>query len=134
MDMTQQPNETDDVFEKDDTVLLTENRNLKRQLIMNLAPKGAVPGSTSEKILLMGLINSMDQEIMTRTKIRIDRKSDKEGNDLRAIVANALLSCRPPKNKITEQDLLPPPDIKDRDALPGELDVGLIPLTIKSLD
>lgn len=134
MDTTQQPNETDDVFEKDDSILLTENRNLKRQLIKNLAPEGTVPGSTSEKILLMGLINSVDQEIMTRTKIRIDRKSDKEGNDLRAIVANALLNCRPPKNKVTEQDFVPPSDIKDRDALPGELDVGLIPLSIKSLD
>ena len=121
----------DGPFSSSDLALLSENRNLRRELIKQLAPSGKVPIDKADKSMLLNLINGMDAEIIARARVKVAAKTEEALTNITAMVGQALLQHKAvPVADISDEALELPSHVNVPEPVPGQMDIGVIGLTI----
>lgn len=121
----------DGVFSSDDKRVLDENRKLRRKLISLLTDGDKLPDDKSEKAMLINLMNGLDNEIISRTRLKVAAKADQNTTNLTSLVAQALMQYRPDQHEESLPRVLElPSELKTDDMVPGETDIGNIVISI----
>lgn len=124
----------DTLFSSRDQAILDANRNLRIKIISDLAGKGTLPRENADKAALITLMKHVDDEVMTRAKIRVASKQNDEANDLNNMLVQALLTTKAGKKKnFTPKALEVPKDISFAQPVPGQTDVGMVNLRMKDV-
>lgn len=127
--------EADDIFSSEDLAALNENRKLRRALIRMLSKGDKLPEDKADKTALIQLMAAADAEILTRARIKVAAKSEEAANNLANAVGSALKNFKiPPRPVITKEAFEVPAHIKAPTPVPGNMDIGNIPLTMADLE
>lgn len=145
MDMVQeettssQTKTKDEVFDEVDKARIDKVQNLREELIGLLTKdesgKTRIPGSTSDKVLLAALLDGTDRVVLTKARLKAASKENESLGNLAGAVAQALKSFNVSKartSSLESRDL--PGDFKLIDPVPGEMDIGLLPMTSSDLN
>lgn len=125
----------DGVFTAEDLAILNENRRLRRSLIGCLTNGNKIPEDKADKAMLIQLINGMDAEVISRTRVKVAAKSEEALTDVRNLVAQALLQHNTRHiTPIALSDLEPPSHIKGKELVFGETEIGTINLTMDDIE
>lgn len=121
-------------FLASDMELLDENRKLKRLLIKELTKGGKLPDENSDRNALLTLMASLDSEIIARTRVKVQAKTDEAMANVTAMVSQALLQHRTSaETEVTDDDLAIPSSVERVQLVPGQADIGNIPLKLQDL-
>lgn len=131
------------VFHVDDLNLLVKNRKLKEKLISKLVGPNEdspnIPVENADKSMLMGLIESIDREVLSRTKIKVAAKVEESNGNIKDLAVQLLMNFKPRQASSVpdvplEQLMQPPSDIQARAPVPGETEIGTVNLTLKDIE
>ena len=129
------PEQPDGVFSPDDLAVLNENRRLRKMLIGQLIQGNKIPDDKADKTLLVNLLNGMDAEVISRARVKVAAKTEAAMTDVRHLVAQALIQHNSRSvTRLTARDFEPPSHIGQRETVPGELEVGVINLTMDDIE
>lgn len=126
---------SDDLFSADDEFILSQNRKLRTALINKLTPDNKVPEDKADKNMLIQLMNAQDSEIIARARLKIAAKSDETANNLAAMVGQAMKDFKHGSRPVvTKEAFQIPAHIVAPKLVPGQMDIGTVPLTMKDLE
>lgn len=130
------PSGNEAVFLKDELQILNSNRKIRQQLVKNLIGETyKLPDENADKTALLHLLDGLDKDAVQRAKLRLASKANDTMTDIKAVVAEALKRHRPtPSRPDGQRPSLSTLEYELTDAVPGELDQGMIPLSSKDID
>lgn len=124
-------------YTQDDLSTLEQIRSLRNTLIDRLVgdrEKPVVPGKTSEMVLLQGLIDGLEKQVHTTTKVKIAAKAQASEESVREEIKHLLLNYRePPRREVSDEELTIPAHLKRPEFKPGALDQGVVNVTMQDL-
>jgi hypothetical protein len=124
----------DSAFNQEDTGILLNNRRIRTMMLTNLIKDGKPPVTNEDQKLALALMKDLDNEVLTRAKIKIASKTEQGITNLASLVGKALVSYRPSENVFVSKEKRRLPDsVKLTDAVPGEMDVGMLPLKLSDI-
>lgn len=118
------------LFDEEDIAVLNEIKAKRKELLNELSKPGKlIPESTGEKIMLMQLIDGMEKQVFTKTRLKISSKIEEKSNNLAAMVASVLLQTKIERPEVGRpRDLKLDADLKHSNPVPGMGDIGVIPV------
>jgi len=126
--------EEDTVFNSEDTSILLNNRRIRTMMLTSLIKDGKPPVTNEDQKLALALMKDLDGEVLTRAKIKVASKTEQGLTNLTTLVGKALASYRPAEHVPVASDKRQlPGSIKPSNVVPGEMDVGMLPLTIEDI-
>lgn len=119
------------LFNEEDHDILKNNRRVRTMLLNALVKDGEIPKDTEAQKMALAIMKDLDAEVLTRAKIKVASKTEQGITNLASLVGKALSSYRPgtPLPITTEQRRLPDA-IRPSNIVPGEMDIGMLPLTL----
>lgn len=132
------PKARDALFDDEDAASLREIQDLRKQLTNKLTRtedgKLFVPDKTSDKVLLAQLIDGTERLIMTKARLKISSKTEEALGDLNDVVCQALKGFHArARIPATAEERTIPADYLKIDDVPGEMDIGNIPMTMAEI-
>lgn len=132
------PSQGDDLFSAEDNRVLSQNRALRRRLIGLLTETSSgsvvIPEDKADKALLVNLLNATDSEIMGRARLKVAAKTEEAMTNMTGVVAEALRQCKIERPVATGERLISlPRHITIDDIVPGEMEIGVINVTLEEL-
>lgn len=126
--------EQDAIFNAEDNQILRSNRDLRRKMIALIMPEDKLPAEKEKLSALMSLMKDLDNEVLTRARIKVAVKSEENATNLNAMVCKALLQHKVGANgpAAASQRVLPS-HLQITDIVPGEMDIGVIGVTMEEL-
>ncbi len=124
------------VFLTDESEELSLTQNVRKRLINKLTENDSVPAYGPDKVLLLGLLDGADRSVLSRAKLRSDKKRDEANvGAARSIMAELIKSINPrthsKKDVLVNREL--PAELSSREFVPGELHIGTEPITQKQV-
>lgn len=133
--MTENSQENDDdLFSADDKSILEQNNAIRKKMLAELCKSTGIPVGEEDRKLALTLMKDLDASIYTRARVAVARGTEKGITNLTAVVGKALLSYHPdhvPAAPAASRVL--PKTIEVTDLVPGEMDIGLLPLKVEDL-
>lgn len=123
-----------DVFTSEEIIELADVQRIRKSLIEKLTEEG-VPDKGSKQVLLLGLLDGSDRSALSRAKLRVDKKRDDNMQNTVRVVGDVLktINARTYRPPAAPEDRTIPPELEHRTFVPGELDIGIEPITITQL-
>lgn len=90
-----------------------------------------IPKSTSEKVLLTGLLDGIEREVLTRARLKVSSDEAAATTDLKGAMVEMLKAhaARRARPAAAEERVLPE-IVRPENVVPGEMDIGNNPLTL----
>jgi hypothetical protein len=116
--------ETNEVFTAEEVAELAVVQRIRGNLLKQLTVDGTVvPPNTADKVLLATLLDGSDRQILTRVKMRHDKKANEGNAAATAMVAQLLRSLNSRTYEpASPEDRVVPESLQERTFVPGELD------------
>ena len=125
------------LFDEDDEQELKEITRIRKDLTKLLTTdengKTRVPGSTSDKVLLAQLLDGRERQVMTKGRLAIAAKTEQNVGNLADVVAQALRGFKTGNAPARPVEREIPAEYLQIEAVPGEMDIGNLPMTIDDL-
>jgi len=125
------------LFDDDDADELQRIQNLRVQLSKKLTMDEVgglkIPEKTADKVLLAQLLDGSERLIMTKARLKVASKTTDELGNLADAVAKALKGFKPSTHTALPMEREIPGEFLRIDTVPGEMDIGNIPMTIDQL-
>jgi len=129
------PAETDHgLFSQDDADTLRSVKRLRQALINELAKDNKLPQEKSDRVLLAQLMGDQESAVIAKTRLKVASKSNEAVTNLTALICHALAKHKVENRVRTDMSSVQlPADIELTDAVPGEMDIGNLPLKLQDL-
>lgn len=125
------------LFDDDDTIELQRIQQLRIDLTkkMTMDETGALklPEKSADKVLLAQLLDGSERLIMTKARLKVASKTTDELGNLADAVAKALKGFKPSSHVALPMEREIPATYLQVDTVPGEMDIGNIPMTVDQL-
>jgi hypothetical protein len=125
------------LFKEDEAEQLVKLQNLRFTLIDKLTEGYTkLPNDRSGTELLATLINGGDDQVFKKVNLRLKAKENETATNLTGLVAQVLLKYNEngPSAKEIERKVKLGEEFELKDAVPGELDVGISSFTLSDLE
>jgi len=121
------------VFTPEETTEVLDVQNVRKALIRELTVDGKPPAHTSDKVLLLGLLDGADRSVFTRAKLKADRMKDENTQSVLKVTAELLrsINTRTYRPNANMGDRILPESVVEREFVPGELDIGIEPISLE---
>lgn len=122
-----------DLFSEQDTLDINYTNQVRKDLVKKLVKEAiVVPEDKSDKIMLLGLLDGIDRNILSRAKIKVDKKSADNSSAVADMVSQALGLI--PTQQLSKNPDIQSPTLPDDIPLPalveGETTIGNYPIEI----
>jgi len=122
-----------ELFSEQDTLDINYTNSVRKDLVKKLIKDTiVVPEDKSDKIMLLGLLDGIDRNILSRAKIKVDKKAADNSGAVADMVSQALSLI--PNNILNKNPDIQAPVLTDDIPLPvlveGETTVGNYPISI----
>lgn len=129
------PADTDHgLFTQDDADTLRNIKRLRQTLINELAKDNKLPQEKSDRILLSQLLNDQESAVIAKTRLKVAAKSNEAVTNLTGLIGQALAKHKveiKPRTDMSTVQL--PAEIELTNVVPGEMDIGNLPLKLQDL-
>lgn len=125
------------IFDEKDTVELDDIQKLRKDLTKILTTneegKLKIPEKSADKVLLAQLLDGSERLIMTKARLKVASKTTDELGNLADAVAKTLRGFKPSTIAALPTDRDIPAEYLRIDVVPGEMDIGNLPMSIDDL-
>lgn len=129
-DQPESSSSTHPYFDQSDLDILFETRNLRLKLLRNLTKNGALPECKTEKVIVAQFLADAEKEVMNRAKLKAAKDQNETLADRSKMVAEILKGYRIKESEPAKpEERVLPPDITPANVVPGEMEVGYIPIS-----
>ena len=116
-----------------DQVAVNEVQVVRNQFISALMPSGNIPKEKEERELLRQLLSDKSSTAVARLRIKTDKEKAKNEAAVAAQIAHAIAKYDPSKVATRNIPISESTSLPDAVPLPGETDIGVIPVTYNSI-
>lgn len=125
------------LFDEGDEQELNDVQRIRKELttllITDESGKMKVPGSTSDKVLLAQLLDGRERQVMTKSRLKIAAKTEENNGNLADAIAKTLRGFKSAPKLALPIDREIPAELLQIDVVPGEMDIGNLPMSINDL-
>lgn len=122
------------LFSEADATILQETRRIRQSMIQELAKDNPLPQEKSDRVLLAALLSDQESAVMGKTRLKVQAKTNEAVTNLTGAIGQALAQhkvIKPARTHLKDVEL--PSHIQLTDLVPGEMDVGNLPLKLTDL-
>lgn len=124
-----QENQQPGAYEAEDLLALQTSARVRACLINKLTANGTkIPEDKSDKVFLLGLMDGADKQVFNKVKVKqVDKANETAaltGGEIAAILRQVTAPVRRPR----AANLTEPEGVVFRPLVPGEIEIGCIPL------